>query len=135
MSRAKIVTDDAGRFFGVRITCPGCVRRGMWHVLETDWMPDGMERSPGARADRWGFNGDLECPTFTPSLLIRSEYADPPVTPENYDEWKANPWPQTKVPHVCHSFIRNGRIEFLGDCTHDLAGQIVDLPDIEGEGD
>lgn len=29
-------------------------------------------------------------------------------------------------PH-CHSFITRGRIEFLEDCTHNLAGQTVDL--------
>lgn len=27
----------------------------------------------------------------------------------------------------CHSFIRAGRWEFLSDCTHDLAGQTVDM--------
>jgi len=30
---------------------------------------------------------------------------------------------------VCHSFVTDGRIQFLGDCTHTLAGQTVDLPD------
>jgi hypothetical protein len=29
----------------------------------------------------------------------------------------------------CHSFIRNGKIEYLGDCTHKLAGQTVTLPE------
>ena len=29
----------------------------------------------------------------------------------------------------CHSFVRSGRIEFLSDSTHALAGQTVDLPD------
>ncbi|MCZ4340562.1 hypothetical protein O4H52_03015 [Sphingomonadaceae bacterium G21617-S1] len=31
-------------------------------------------------------------------------------------------------PAVCHSFVRNGQIEFLSDCTHALAGQTVPLP-------
>lgn len=31
----------------------------------------------------------------------------------------------------CHSFVREGRIQFLGDCTHKLAGQTVDLPDLD----
>lgn len=31
---------------------------------------------------------------------------------------------------VCHSFVTAGRIEFLPDCTHALAGQTVDLPEI-----
>lgn len=39
--------------------------------------------------------------------------------------------PDAGKTHVCHSFIRDGRIEFLSDCTHALAGQTVDLPDIE----
>jgi len=30
----------------------------------------------------------------------------------------------------CHSFVRDGRIEFLSDCTHALKGQTVDLPDL-----
>src|SRR5436309_254590 len=28
---------------------------------------------------------------------------------------------------VCHSFVRDGLIEFLGDCTHPLAGRTVPL--------
>lgn len=34
-------------------------------------------------------------------------------------------------PAVCHSFITAGRIMFLDDCTHALAGKTVDLPDWE----
>ncbi|MFI5161224.1 MAG: DUF6527 family protein [Sphingobacteriales bacterium] len=30
----------------------------------------------------------------------------------------------------CHSFITDGVIDFLNDCTHDLAGQKVKLPPI-----
>ena len=33
-------------------------------------------------------------------------------------------------PYVCHSFVREGKIEFLGDCTHALKGQTVDLNDV-----
>ena len=29
---------------------------------------------------------------------------------------------------VCHTFIRAGQIEFLGDCTHALKGQTIPLP-------
>ena len=31
-------------------------------------------------------------------------------------------------PEVCHSFITDGRIQFLNDCTHALAGHTVPLP-------
>ena len=30
---------------------------------------------------------------------------------------------------VCHSFVTDGRIQFLGDCTHKLAGQTVNIPE------
>lgn len=34
---------------------------------------------------------------------------------------------QTPVSPQCHSFIRKGKWEYLGDCTHQLAGQKVPL--------
>jgi hypothetical protein len=59
----------------------------------------------------WGWNGDLERPTFTPSILTR-------FTMQGQER-------------VCHSFLTDGVWHFLGDCTHALAGQdapMVDLP-------
>lgn len=64
------------------------------------------------RVGTWTWNGDLERPTFTPSVLVRYE-----VSP-----------PNQHLSTVCHSFVTDGRIQFLGDCTHALAGQTVDLP-------
>lgn len=31
------------------------------------------------------------------------------------------------TPKICHSFITDGEIQFLNDCTHKLAGHTVDL--------
>jgi hypothetical protein len=31
----------------------------------------------------------------------------------------------------CHSFIRDGQIQFLDDCWHELKGQTVEIPDWE----
>jgi Family of unknown function (DUF6527) len=31
---------------------------------------------------RWGYNGNADKPTFTPSILVRSETWEPPVTHE-----------------------------------------------------
>lgn len=71
----------------------------------------------------------MDKPTFTPSIKVDSDRWEPPVTPENHEQWKAQPWTQTQVHHVCHSFVRDGRIEFCGDSTHAMAGQTVELPD------
>lgn len=56
----------------------------------------------------WDWNGDTQRPTLSPSVLVNAGGANPEA-------------------HVCHSFVRGGRIEFLGDCTHELAGQTVEL--------
>ena len=104
MSRATILKDSQGRFWRIGIRCPA----GHDHNLPVDWTPPGMERSPeNAGKPVWGFNGDLERPTFTPSVL----------------------W--TTGHDICHSFVRDGRIQFLPDCTHALASQTVELPEIE----
>jgi len=95
--------------------CPGC---GMPHQV-------GVGAGDGPR---WGYNGDPDRPTFAPSVLVTSHELRPPVTPDNLAEFGRNPWPQEKVQIVCHSFVTAGQIQFLGDCTHALAGQTVDLP-------
>lgn len=65
------------------------------------------------RANRpvWSFNGDKDAPTFSPSILVTSSWMDKPT--------------------ICHSFVRDGKIEFLSDCTHKLKGQTVGIPDWE----
>jgi hypothetical protein len=32
------------------------------------------------------------------------------------------------IKKVCHSFVVDGRMQFLSDCTHVMAGQTVDIP-------
>lgn len=63
---------------------------------------------------RWAFNGDLERPTFTPSMLVR-----------------VGPWPdfhpRAGQVDVCHSFVTNGEIRYLGDSTHGWAFRTVSL--------
>lgn len=72
--------------------CPGCeCCHGVWI----------KEPNPITGA-KWSWDGNVEAPTFSPSILIRGE---------------------------CHCFVRAGMIEFLNDCTHALAGKTVPLPD------
>ncbi len=98
--------------------CPGC---GDHHGV---WIKDTPGDGPRAL---WAWNGSREKPTFTPSILAQRTMHEPPVTPENIDEWKRKPWVQTAVKQVCHSYVTDGMIQFLGDCTHALAGQAVPL--------
>lgn len=113
MAKAALVYDEAGAFYGVQFVCPGCAahRGHRAHgllTLHVNWLPDGetTESVHAAGKPHWGFNGSLDSPTFAPSVLQRAG------------------------DYVCHSFVRDGAIEFLGDCTHGLAGQTVPLPEL-----
>lgn len=64
----------------------------------------------------WAFNGSLEKPTFTPSLLVHG--------------WKSED-PKYRSQPQCHLYVTDGKIQYLGDCGHPLAGKTVDLPDID----
>lgn len=76
---------------------------------------------------RWGWNGDIERPTFTPSVLVT--WSEPSDNPDEFDNTTKD------VKKACHSFVTDGRIQFLGDCTHALAGQTVPLAEFpEGWG-
>lgn len=95
--------------------CPGCNAPHVAYVGEGE-------------GPRWTWNGDVDKPTFSPSLLVKSLTWDPPVTPENIDQYRTDPWVQTQIEVVCHTFVQNGEIIFLQDCTHDLAGFTVAIP-------
>lgn len=58
----------------------------------------------------WWYNESRNTPTFKPSLLVK--FVD-----ENGDQ-------------QCHSFVENGKIRFLNDCAHELAGKTVDMIEI-----
>lgn len=97
---------------GVLFFCPGC--------REPHWV--GVE--PPAPLV-WGFNGDGDAPTFTPSVLVRGGGR---LTEDERRRVMAGEKIE-KPDRVCHTFVTEGRIQFLTDCTHALAGQTVDLPD------
>lgn len=74
-----------------------------WHIMcpGCNWI---HAMSPSIHK----FNEDIERPTFSPSIL------------------------SDNIPGKrCHSFIRDGKIEFLSDCDHELKNKTVDLPEIE----
>lgn len=81
----------------------------------------GCEEAHQIDMEKWEFNGDFEKPTFSPSYLT---WLDP--NPKAGPEPK---WKKYRDGFKCHSFIKEGKIEYLSDCTHKLAGQTVDLPE------
>lgn len=118
--RTKESKEGSGTY---EIHCPGCK-----HTHQVYTKP-----VPGVNA-QWGFNGDVDRPTFSPSLLIRSGHHVPGFQPGErcWCSYNAEN-PDSPAPFacgVCHSFIVDGNIQFLNDCTHSLAGQTVPLPQL-----
>jgi len=64
---------------------------------------------------RWTFNQDFEKPTIKPSFLQQGFIGFKNEEPRY---------------GTCHSFIKDGMIQYLNDCSHELKGQTVELLDI-----
>ena len=110
MNRAIPYT-DANKVEHIQFYCPGCCS---YHSIVHKRPADDGSQGLGMIGPVWRWNQTLEMPTFNPSVLVQWTYG-----------------PQ-KRKFRCHSFVRNGQIQFLKDCTHKFAGQTVDLQD-EGE--
>lgn len=74
-----------------------------YHFFQTEKGPN------YAGAPIWTWNGSVEKPTFSPSLGVNMG-----------------------IPAArCHSFVRDGRIEYLGDSYHELRGQTVEMQETD----
>ena len=104
-SMLRRVDDHGTRYEALMFCCPGCAvmheHSSGLHMLAVN----SVVKSPS-----WDWDGDLDAPTLSPSILTRS--------------------PRPAGERVCHSFLRAGVFEFLADCTHPLAGQHVPIPDL-----
>lgn len=78
--------------------CPGCKN---YHEVT-------VERGSQYAGPVWEWNGDMEKPTFSPSILCNQGNE-----------------------RQCHLFVREGKIEYLSDCTHELAGKTVEMEETE----
>lgn len=58
----------------------------------------------------WTFNNDMEKPAFQPSLMVNRDLSNP------------------TAPR-CHSYITEGKFQYLDDCTHALANQTIEIPE------
>lgn len=105
MAKVSRITDQSGEEISWAFDCPAC---GIGHALRT--------QSPDGARPVWSFNDDAERPTFRPSLLVR---------------WGKGG--EAMGAQVCHSFITNGEIRFLSDCTHALAGHTVEMGEEEAD--
>jgi hypothetical protein len=122
-SKLRKYASEDGLEEGLIYWCEGCETT---HSIRT--------KGPGA----WEWNGDVEKPVFSPSVLTKmGHYA--------YDYKKEKCWctfDWSKYPNVprskcqlCHTFVgcngaQPGEIIFLSDCTHELKSQVRPFPDL-----
>lgn len=112
MAKTKLWDEKHGAY---KIKCPA----GHNHYINTN--------VPNQQNAQWAFNGNLDFPTFTPSINESTGYfVDPNIQGDEGDEEfiKQN-------SYRCHFIVTDGKIYFCPDCSHDLKGQTLDLPDID----
>lgn len=111
-SRLRNVNDHGKIYVCLAFCCPGCVaerRSAGWTDYEgLHMLPVNVTEDIGKPS--WTFDGNLEAPTLSPSILTKSKIGNK----------------ETR----CHSYLRNGVFEFLSDCTHSLVNQHVPMPDL-----
>ena len=108
MSGRGVVRMLEGGLLG--LWCPGC--------LEIHAVAVGTGPGP-----RWAFNGDHSRPTLSPSILVTGKRR---LSEDEYQRIMAGERLEISDAR-CHSFVRDGEIQFLADCTHALAGRTVPL--------
>ena len=89
--------------------CPGCMAHQIVQGRDEETARELSLHMLNVR-DVHKFNGDPERPMFSPSLMYNFV-----------------------VGYVCHSYVENGQIRFLDDCTHPLRGQTIPLPELHSK--
>jgi hypothetical protein len=103
----RFTTADGGYHGELGFYCPGCKQEHF--IFDNETNPE------ASRGYCWQFNKDFENPTIKPSVLVQRQGHN-----GNHN-----------TLNRCHSFITDGKIEFLSDCTHELAGKTVELPNVD----
>lgn len=114
----KVISYTDGERKGYHFHCEGC---GSAHGVFTD----------GKGRPNWTFNGNEEKPTFTPSILVRWVSIPKDILKDETGEYILGTDGRIKGAknEVCHSYVTNGKIKYLNDCTHHLKGKTVELED------
>lgn len=79
--------------------------------------------------ERWQFNGNFDKPTLHPSILIDTGHYRSGHTGDCWCTYN-EAHPDNPSPFKCgrcHTFVTDGNIQFLPDCTHHLAGKTIAL--------
>ena len=84
--------------------CPGCEQM---HVIP----------------DSWAFDGNLDAPTFSPSVLIRGKLTNTDPVTGKWDGWRKDAAGNT-IDYRCHYILTAGVLNFCDDSSHALRGAV-----------
>lgn len=106
------------------------ILRGLAGSQVAFWCPGCDEPHAITAPGGWTWDGNVDAPTFSPSILVTGGHYAPDHEGDCWCTYNAKhpEDPSSFKCSRCHSFVRAGRIEFLSDCTHALAGKTVPLP-------
>ncbi len=110
-TKLRTISHEGVTYDALMFVCPGCVAGGPEGYNGIHMLPVNAQ---DLEIDKpwWTWNGDLEKPTLSPSILT------------NEDATVMDPYAR------CHSFLTDGVFHFLKDSTHPLAGKYVVIPDL-----
>lgn len=98
MAKLREISNERGTYM---FYCPGC------KCSHAYFTKTGDIKGVPAKKITWDFNGDMEKPTFNPSL--KNTYPD---------------------GRICHLFVKDGKIIYCSDCFHELSGKTVEMEEI-----
>lgn len=80
---------------------------------------------------KWTWNGDTNSPTLRPSVLVKAGHFAADQKAKNrcwcdYNREHPDEGNQSSC-FQCHSWISDGKIQFLPDSSHALSGKTIDL--------
>lgn len=113
--RVKYFTDGVGgQRAGLTFYCLACQQR---HVVGLGWQ----------------FNGNLDKPSFTPSVVVRLGHYLTGDATTCHCAWsrrfpRQGPEPRPCV--LCHSVITDGMITYTSDCSHAFKNRTIPLPEL-----
>lgn len=102
MAKIKII-DNQNDLVTAAFYCPGCNEEHNFKYYSD------KNKYIDPNTDPWRFNYDFNKPTITPSILVTCSH----------------------INQRCHSYITDGVIKYLDDCSHFLKGTTIELSEIE----
>lgn len=121
MAKAEVEVFNGTKY--LRFRCVGCKR---YHEVTVE----GQHQIGPV----WGWNGSVEAVTLSPSILVKWHVPlnldNPEFLQKDFEERKRQRATENpRVERICHSFVRDGNIQYLNDCWHQYKGQTVELPE------